>query len=80
MNLDDEKQHLAKADIDIEQARARIVRQRELVDELRRDGHETEMAVNLLITLQGTLNAMIEHRRLIAARIEQLERDEKRPS
>ncbi|MDR5756471.1 hypothetical protein [Caballeronia sp. LZ035] len=80
MNLDDEKQHLAKADIDIDQAHARIVRQGEIIHELQRDGHDADMAVKLLITLQGTLNAMIEHRRLIAKRIEKLEREEEGPS
>lgn len=79
MNLDDEMRHLAKADVDIEQGRAAIVRQGEIVDELKRDGHDTDMAVKLLATLQGTLNAMLEHRRLIVERVERYEREEKGP-
>ncbi|MDR5763474.1 hypothetical protein [Caballeronia sp. LZ035] len=75
MNIDDEKQVLAKADRDIEQARSRIARQSEIVEELRRDGHNTETAVDLLATLQGTLKAMIEHRQLIVEHIARLERD-----
>lgn len=80
MDLNDEKQLLAKADIDIDQARARILRQGDIVDELQRDGHDTAAARDLLATLQATLNAMIEHRRLIVEHIERLERKGRGPS
>lgn len=80
MNRDTEMKHLAKADADIEQARAAVVRQGEIVDELQRDGHDTDMGIKLQATFQGTLNAMLEHRRLIVERIERYEREEKGPS
>ncbi|MDR5755617.1 hypothetical protein [Caballeronia sp. LZ035] len=80
MDLSDEKAFLVKADIDIEQAHRRIFRQSEIVNELQQDGHDTKSAITLLATLQETLNAMIEHRRLIIEHIERLEREEKGPS
>jgi hypothetical protein len=74
MDLDHENQMLVVADRDIEDARQRILRQEEIIRELKRDGHDTAKARELLVTFKGTLDVMIEHRGLILARINALER------
>jgi hypothetical protein len=73
MEIDQEKLTLIKADKDISDAHERIRRQEEIVRELEMDGHDTQMARDLLVTLQTTLSAMLEHRELIILRIKSLE-------
>jgi hypothetical protein len=55
----DERAHLAQADRHIEEAKARIARQRELIEKLRQGGHET------------ALRALQHHRELILDRLDE---------
>ena len=65
MGLAYEEAALIKADVDIADADERIRRQEVLIVELQRDGHSTELAYELLKTLQTTRQVMDEHRQLI---------------
>ena len=65
MGLAYEEAALIKADVDIADADERIRRQEVLIVELQRDGHSTELAFELLKTLQSTRQVMDEHRQLI---------------
>ena len=62
--------HLALADRHIAECRAHIARQREIIEELRRDGHETDLAETLLDVLETSLRAFERHRDLILDRLE----------
>ncbi|SAK58392.1 hypothetical protein AWB77_01867 [Caballeronia fortuita] len=75
MDLEDERDALVRADRDIEDGKARIRRQQEIIRELSSSGHDTTSAVRLLGTLEDTLTAMNDHRLLIVARIEQMRND-----
>ena len=79
MNIVEEEEQLRKADIDITSGRKRIHRQEEIIGELRKDGHDSTAAVELLGVLRETLNAMIEHRALIKKQINRLKNDSGRP-
>jgi hypothetical protein len=57
-----EQADLAKADQDVREGEARISHQMALIEELRRDGHETGDAEKLLWTLQQSLEAWKGHR------------------
>jgi len=57
-----EQADLAKAEQDISEGEARIEHQRQLIDELRRDGHGTAEAEKLLCTLQQSLETWKAHR------------------
>ncbi|SAK91490.1 hypothetical protein AWB79_06704 [Caballeronia hypogeia] len=70
MIVEDEVQKLRQADTDIEMANRRIERQKELILELKRDGHDVRLAVELLVTMQGTLGALVEHRRVLLENVE----------
>lgn len=65
MGLAYEEAALIKADADIADADERIRRQEVLIVELQRDGHKTDLAYELLKTLQATRQVMDEHRQLI---------------
>ncbi|MDR5826047.1 hypothetical protein [Caballeronia sp. LZ043] len=78
MNIDDEAHRLIRADVNIERAKSLIARQREIVDELDSDGHDTASARTLLEAMCTTLGAMLEHRGLIIDHIERLERDKQK--
>jgi hypothetical protein len=71
MDLEVESAALVQANRDINDGKVRIQRQREIIYELSSDGHDTQAALRLLMTLEDTLGAMIEHRTLIVARIAQ---------
>lgn len=62
-----EQADLAKADKDIEEGEARIGHQLALIEELRRDGHDTDDAEKLLGALQQSLETWKSHRELIQA-------------
>ena len=64
-NVAKEQADLDKAEQDIRDGEARVAHQRQLVDELRRDGHDTEEAEKLLWTLQQSLDAWKSHRETI---------------
>ena len=63
-----EREHLAQADRHIAGAKAHIARQKETIDELERDGHETKVAMLMLDALKHTLCAVEQHRELILVR------------
>jgi ketosteroid isomerase-like protein len=57
-----EQADLAKAEQDIQEGETRIAHQMALIDELRRDGHDTREAERLLWTLEQSLDAWKGHR------------------
>jgi hypothetical protein len=60
-----ELEHLARAETDIAKAQERIERQIELIERLRRNGHDASAATSMLETMHQTLAVMEEHRLLI---------------
>jgi hypothetical protein len=70
--------HLAQSDRHIGKAEARIARQRELATELRRDGHDAAatQAEAVLDTMAQSLECMRHHRAIIAAEVDQEQRDQ----
>jgi len=64
-----EEAHLARADQHIAEAEARVVKQRALIDELQRDGHDVVRAEELVDVFIRTLSAWYSHRTAIAAAI-----------
>lgn len=75
-DLATEREHLAKADLDLAEGKARIGRQVELIDRLRKRGHSVSEAEGLLDTLQQTLLAWQGHREEILRTIARLESEE----
>ena len=69
-----EQADLDEAEQDIKKGEARISHQLALIDELRRDGHDTREAENLLWTLQQSLEAWKGHRNMIRAMLEKSRR------
>jgi hypothetical protein len=59
------KSDLAKADQRVARARGSLERQRQLIRELRRGGHDTNAAAALFKTMRRTLEHFDEDRRLI---------------
>jgi hypothetical protein len=57
---------LALADEHIADAERRIDRQRQLIAELQRDGHDTKEAQSFLETMQKLLEQMMRHRDYLA--------------
>jgi hypothetical protein len=70
--IEEEEAQLSRADYHIQRAQENIERQKELVQELDKDGHDTSNALRLLATLKDTLVAMQEHRQLIIEEIARL--------
>ena len=65
----DERAHLVQADRHIQEAKAHIARQLELIKKLRKDGHDTDLAESMLDALETTLRALERHRDLILDRL-----------
>jgi hypothetical protein len=72
LKLATEREHLAKADRDIEGDR-RIAAQMLLLARLHRDGHETGEAERLLLNFRQTLKAWKAHREEILREIARLD-------
>jgi hypothetical protein len=70
LNPDRERRHLAQAEQHIAEVKAHIARQREFIEELCRDGHETNTAEAMLRALETSLHAFEHHRALILEQIE----------
>jgi len=64
-----EHDHLAQAARHIARAEEMVTEQRSLIERMSEHGHNTELAENLLHTMQNTLDRMYEHRALIEAAI-----------
>ena len=79
LDLATEREHLAKADLDLAEGQARIDRQVELINRLRKGGYSVSEAEGLLDTLQQTLQAWQGHREEIIRTIARLEREELGP-
>ena len=62
-----ERDHLAQADRHISEAKAHIARQKETIAELKRDGHETKVAMLMLNAFKHTL--FEQHREVILVRL-----------
>ncbi|HYQ92251.1 MAG TPA: hypothetical protein VES89_09325 [Candidatus Competibacteraceae bacterium] len=63
--IDIEKAHLAQANHHIAEAEGRLARQKQLIEELTADGHDTTNAKRMLQTLEATLKTMHAHRQLL---------------
>jgi hypothetical protein len=59
------QEHLAQANRHIVEAKRHIAHQRKFIEELAHDGEETELAEDLLETLEETLAAFERHRQVI---------------
>jgi hypothetical protein len=70
LDPDQQRRHLAQAEQHVAEAEAKIVRQRQLIEKLRRDGHETDLAESLLYALETSLHAFEHHRKLILEHLE----------
>ena len=57
-----ERKHLAKAERDIADGERRITRQMLLIEKMRQEGHDTNEADRLLLTLEDTLAEWRAHR------------------
>ena len=66
------EEHLAQADRHIAEAKAHIAPQEALIQRLRQDGHETDLAEAMLEILEGTLAAFRHHREIILKRCDML--------
>ena len=63
------RKHLAQADRHIAEAKAHIAWQREVIQQLTRDGHEADLAENMLHIFEHTLASFEHHRRIILERL-----------
>lgn len=77
MNVEMERRHLAKAEVDVAKARKRVDDQRAIIVRLGVNGHDTAAAKSVLQTMLETLAAMEDHRDIIKRG---LERHESRPA
>ncbi|SAK99536.1 hypothetical protein AWB78_05795 [Caballeronia calidae] len=75
MDLITETLTLEKAERDIDAAKVRIDRQKEIVGMLGPSGPQYETAALLLQTFQEALGALEAHHKLILERVEQLRND-----
>jgi hypothetical protein len=57
-----EREHLAQAERHIAETKTHIARQKETIAELKRDGHETKVAMLMLNALKHALCAFEKHR------------------
>jgi hypothetical protein len=69
MDETSERAHLAQADNHIAAAERHIVRQKQVVADLERGGHETDLAVSLLYAFEHALHAFKQHREVILVRL-----------
>ncbi|MBB4261442.1 MULTISPECIES: hypothetical protein [unclassified Bradyrhizobium] len=65
--------HLAEAERHVADGERHIARQEELINELRRDGHDLETASEVLATMQQSQVLHLEHRDRILREIDELE-------
>ena len=61
--------HLAQAERHVAEGEQHIARQRELIDEMKRDGRDITMAVELLQTFERTQASHVEDRDRIRAEL-----------
>jgi hypothetical protein len=66
------QEHLQRARAHVAEGERHIGRQREIVEELERDGHDTELARELLATLQEVQEAHIALRDRLAKMLKEL--------
>lgn len=76
LSIAEERSHLAKAEQDVAEGERRIAEQTDLVERLKRQGHETDRAEKLLVTLIETLQAWYAHRDEIRRTLAQLGSDQ----
>lgn len=76
LTLATERDHLAAAQRDVLQGKRRIAEQVELLERLKRDGHDTGQAQVLLETFNQTLSAWRDHREQIRLTIARLEKEQ----
>ena len=73
LSIAEERSHLLKAEQDVTEGERRIAEQTNLIERLKRHGHETEQAKELLVTLKETLQTWCAHRDEIRRTLAQLE-------
>ena len=78
MDLATEKEHLAKAELDLVDGGARVRQQSDLVKRLRGAGQDVVAAERLLATLEQTLDSWRDHRDIILTTIARLEKEQPR--
>jgi hypothetical protein len=61
-------QYLAQAERHVAQFRDRVVRQKQIVDELTQAGHDTDCAASMLRALEKCLHAFEEHCAMLSGR------------
>lgn len=61
----DQAEELAMAERHVREGEAIVSRQRRIVDELRRDGHSTATAEQLLAIFESSLKGLLDHLRLV---------------
>ncbi|OLL31453.1 hypothetical protein BTH42_10925 [Burkholderia sp. SRS-W-2-2016] len=79
MDIELELKALAKAEEDLRHADERILRQDQLTEEMRRDGHDISIALDLLAVLRETREAMLDHRELIVANLNRMMGERRQP-
>jgi hypothetical protein len=72
MDLEEARQRIDKVNEDLAITDARIQLQEALVQELKRDGHDTSAVLQLLVAMREGRQALLEHRALIRAEIDRL--------
>jgi hypothetical protein len=72
MDLEQEENALRVANRDIAEAKERIKRQTDLIENLRQDGHDIKSALALLAVMQETLQTMQQHRDMIAETVDKI--------
>jgi hypothetical protein len=69
MSQDREREYLAQVDRHIAECKTYIAHQREIIQELLQNGHDTALAVSMLHALRGSLHGFEHHRALIIGRL-----------
>jgi hypothetical protein len=69
-----EREHLAQADRNIAECKARIERQRQVIQQAEQEGQNTLWAKETLKTLEASLRVFETHRQLIVDRLKDVER------
>jgi len=68
-----ERKHLVQAERHIAEAKEHIARQNQVIADLERDGHETDLAISMLHTLEHCLHTFEQHRAVILSRLKMLD-------
>ena len=73
MDVEREREHLTEADRHIAAAKRQVERQKNVVEKLAQNGHNTRIAKSLLDAMERGLEAFEQHREVIVEMIKTLE-------